>query len=60
MLASLCLCDYNPPSPGTQMMILAFTVFTIAGILLWINEHKGWSVLCFLIALVILLAMVAI
>ena len=38
-------------------MILAFTVFAIAGILLWINEHKGWAVLCFFIALVILLAM---
>jgi hypothetical protein len=39
------------------MMILAFTAFTIAGILLWINEHKGWAVVCFLIALVFVLAM---
>jgi hypothetical protein len=38
------------------MTILAFTVFTIAGILLWINEHRGWAILCFLIALVALLA----
>jgi hypothetical protein len=39
------------------MTILAFTVFTIAGILLWIGDHRGWAILCFLIALVILSAM---
>ena len=39
------------------MTILAFTVFTIAGILLWISEHRGWAIFCFIIALVIVLAM---
>jgi hypothetical protein len=42
---------------AAAMTILAFTVFTIAGILLRINEHRGWGILCFLIAAVALLAM---
>jgi uncharacterized membrane protein YdjX (TVP38/TMEM64 family) len=39
------------------MTILAFIVFKLAGILLWINEHRGWAILCFVIAVVALLAM---
>jgi hypothetical protein len=38
------------------MLILAFTIFTLAGILLWIKDHRGWASLCFFIAVVILLA----
>lgn len=34
-----------------------FTVFTLAGIGLFIAKHRGWGSLCFLIALVSLLAM---
>lgn len=40
------------------MIILAFTVFTIAGIVLCITDHKGWGVLCFAIALIVLATMV--
>ena len=40
------------------MTIFVFIVFTIAGIVLWINEHRGWAVLCFIIALVAILATV--
>jgi hypothetical protein len=29
-----------------------FTVFTLAGIGLCINRHRGWGALCFLIVLV--------
>jgi len=39
------------------MMILAFSVFTIAGILLCVNEHRGWGILCFSIAAIMVLAM---
>jgi len=39
------------------MMFLGFAIFTIAGIVLWITEHRGWAVLCFIIALVTVLAM---
>ncbi len=38
-------------------MLLAFTVFTLAGIFLWIKEHRGWGTLCFIIAALILLVM---
>jgi hypothetical protein len=39
--------------------VVTFIVFTLAGILLWIKDHKGWAVLCFLIALVAALLMLA-
>lgn len=37
---------------------MIFTVFTLAGIGLFIAKHRGWGSLCFLIALVSLLAMI--
>jgi hypothetical protein len=37
--------------------MLVFTVFTLAGIGLFIAKHRGWGMLCFVIALVALLAM---
>jgi hypothetical protein len=37
--------------------MIVFTVFTLAGILLFISKHPGWGVLCFLIALISLLLM---
>ena len=37
--------------------MIVFTVFTLAGIVLFIRKHRGWGSLCFLIAIVDLLAM---
>jgi Gpi18-like mannosyltransferase len=37
--------------------MMVFTVFTLVGIFLFINKHRGWGTLCFAIALVSLLAM---
>jgi hypothetical protein len=37
---------------------MAFTVFTLAGIVLFIRKHRGWGSLCFFIAVVSLLAMI--
>lgn len=34
-----------------------FTIFTLAGIVLFIPRHRGWGTLCFVIATVSLLAM---
>lgn len=36
---------------------MIFTVFTLAGIGLFVTKHKGWGSLCFVIAFIILLAM---
>lgn len=33
-----------------------FTIFTLAGILLCISRHRGWGIVCFVIALLALLA----
>ncbi len=37
--------------------MLVFTIFTLAGIFLFIIKHRGWGSLCFVIAAVALLAM---
>lgn len=37
---------------------MIFTVFTLAGIVLFISKHRGWGSLCFVIAIVALLAMI--
>lgn len=33
-----------------------FAIFTLAGILLCISRHRGWGIVCFVIALIALLA----
>jgi hypothetical protein len=38
--------------------MMVFMVFTLAGIGLFISKHRGWGALCFVIALVSLLAMI--
>jgi hypothetical protein len=37
--------------------MMVFTIFTLAGIGLFIRKHRGWGSLCFVIALVLLLGM---
>jgi Gpi18-like mannosyltransferase len=37
------------------MFHLTFAIFTLAGIYLWTKQHKGWAVVCFVLALLILL-----
>jgi hypothetical protein len=37
--------------------MIVFTVFTLAGIVLFINRHRGWGSLCFVIALASLVAL---
>ena len=37
--------------------MIAFTIFTLAGIALCINKHPWWGALCFVIAVFCLLAM---
>ena len=39
--------------------MIAFTVFVLAGIVLFTNDHTGWGVLCFVIAVVDLLSIAA-
>jgi hypothetical protein len=38
--------------------MMVFTIFTLAGIALFIAKHRGWGSFCFVIALVSLLAMI--
>jgi hypothetical protein len=38
--------------------MMVFTIFTLAGISLFITKHRGWGSLCFGIAIVALLAMI--
>jgi hypothetical protein len=38
--------------------MMVFTIFTLAGIALFINKHRGWGSFCFFVALVSLLAMI--
>jgi hypothetical protein len=38
--------------------MLIFAVFTLAGIGLFISEHRGWGSLCLVIAVLFLLARV--
>ncbi len=40
------------------MTMLIFTIFTLTGIGLFIEKHRGWGSLCFLIALVSLAVVV--
>jgi hypothetical protein len=37
--------------------MMIFTIFTLAGIGLFIRKYRGWGSLCFVIAFVSLLAM---
>lgn len=37
--------------------MMVFTVFVLAGIVLFINKHRGWGSLCFVIALCSLVAL---
>jgi hypothetical protein len=37
--------------------MMAFTILTPAGIVLFITKHRGWGSLCFVIALLSLLAL---
>lgn len=37
--------------------MMVFTIFVLAGIGLFITKHRGWGTLCFVIALISLLAM---
>ena len=39
--------------------MMLFTIFTLAGIMLFITKHRGWGSLCFGIALVSLLAQIS-
>ncbi len=36
--------------------MIVFTIFTLAGIVLFISKHKGWGSFCFVIAFLTLLA----
>ncbi len=37
--------------------MMVFTAFILAGIVLFINKHRGWGLLCFVIAIFSLLSM---
>jgi len=37
--------------------MMVFTIFTLAGIALFVTKHRGWGSLCFVIALLSLLAL---
>lgn len=39
------------------MLILGFIAFVLTGIGLCINHHKGWGIVCFFLALVMVAAM---
>lgn len=40
------------------MTLFIFAVFVLSGIGLCIGEHKGWGIMCLVIALMCLLAMI--
>lgn len=40
------------------MLLLVFSIFALAGIGLCITKHPWWGALCFVIAILVLLAMV--